>query len=81
AVEGSGVQVTIADNGQGFDVDSALGEEAGRGLHNQQRRALAIGGTVGWQSGPAGTRFTLWLPIKRPQAATAPASRLPDAPP
>jgi signal transduction histidine kinase len=79
AVEGAGVQVSIADNGQGFDVDRALSEAAGRGLHNQQRRALAIGGTVAWTSGPAGTRFTLWLPIKRAQAATEPASRLPDA--
>jgi signal transduction histidine kinase len=65
AVAGAGVQVIIEDNGQGFDVDKALGEAAGRGLHNQQRRAQTIGGTVAWQSGPAGTRFTLWLPLLR----------------
>ncbi|MDR7308827.1 signal transduction histidine kinase [Rhodoferax saidenbachensis] len=65
AVVTGGVQVTIEDNGQGFDVDKALGATAGRGLHNQQRRALAIEGTVGWKSGPNGTQFRLWLPLER----------------
>ena len=61
---GDGIEVAIEDNGQGFDVDQAHAEPAGRGLRNQQRRAQAIGGTVAWASGPAGTRFTLWLPIR-----------------
>ena len=60
-----GVQVTIEDNGQGFDVEKALGEAAGRGLHNQRRRAESIGGRVSWRSGPGGTRLTLWLPLRR----------------
>jgi signal transduction histidine kinase len=64
AVESDGVQVSIEDNGQGFDVDKALGEAAGKGLHNQQRRAQMLDGTVAWASGPAGTRFTLWLPLE-----------------
>ncbi|SEK09079.1 Signal transduction histidine kinase [Variovorax sp. OK212] len=59
-----GVCVRIEDNGAGFSVDEAL-RRGGRGLHNQHRRALAIGGTVSWESGSAGTRFTLWLPIHR----------------
>jgi signal transduction histidine kinase len=66
AVEGDGVQVTIGDNGQGFDVESALANAHGKGLHNQLRRAQMLGGRVAWQSGPAGTRFTLWLPLARP---------------
>ena len=75
ATEGAGVQVTIDDNGQGFDVGKVLGEANGRGLANQQRRAQAIEGTVGWRSGPAGTRFTLWLPLRRAvRAAAAPDS-------
>jgi signal transduction histidine kinase len=75
ASESAGVQVIIEDNGQGFDVEKALGTAAGRGLSNQQRRAQAIGGTVGWQSGPAGTRFTLWLPLRRAaRTAAAPHS-------
>jgi signal transduction histidine kinase len=65
ALEAAGVQVTIEDNGQGFDVEKALGATAGRGLHNQQRRAQAVKGTVAWKSGPTGTQFTLWLPLER----------------
>jgi signal transduction histidine kinase len=64
AVAGGGVQVTIEDNGQGFDVAKALNEANGKGLHNQQRRAQMLGGRVEWQSGPEGTRFILWLPLE-----------------
>jgi signal transduction histidine kinase len=60
--DGGGVCVVIEDNGAGFDVDEAL-RRSGRGLRNQQRRASAIGGAVSWESGSAGTRFTLWLPV------------------
>jgi signal transduction histidine kinase len=63
--EASGVRVTIEDNGQGFDVDKAMDAAGGRGMQNQQRRAQAVGGAVSWRSGPAGTLFTLWLPLKR----------------
>ena len=65
ANETAGVEVIIEDNGQGFDVETVLGTTTGRGLHNQQRRAQAIGGTVAWQSGPIGTSFTLWMPLVR----------------
>nr|WP_199234333.1 ATP-binding protein [Acidovorax sp. CF316] len=81
---GEVVEVAVEDNGQGFDVDKAHAESAGRGLRNLQRRAQAIGGTVAWASGPAGTRFTLWLPIKLPKASPygLPEGRLPaDSPP
>jgi signal transduction histidine kinase len=61
-----GVQVSIEDNGQGFDVDKAHLEPTGRGLGNQVRRAMALRGRAHWQSGPTGTRFTLWLPLQRP---------------
>lgn len=69
-VEGSGVQVVIEDNGQGFDVASTFARGSGRGLHNQQRRAQTIGGRVAWVSGETGTRFTLWLPLQRAVPAT-----------
>jgi signal transduction histidine kinase len=69
SVAGAGVQVTIEDNGQGFDVQratsSGLPATAGRGLQNQRRRALAIGATVSWESRSTGTRFVLWLPLDR----------------
>lgn len=58
-----GVQVRIDDNGQGFDVALALAQATGRGLRNQMRRAEALRGHATWQSGPTGTRFTLWLPL------------------
>lgn len=61
----SGVRVSIEDNGQGFDVEKALAGAGGRGMQNQQRRAQAVGGEVSWRSGPEGTLFTLWLPLKR----------------
>lgn len=67
SMAGEGVQVTIVDNGQGFDVQRALGgmTASGRGLQNQRRRAQAIRGTVHWESKPTGTRFVLWLPLQR----------------
>lgn len=64
ATVGQGVSVVIEDNGGGFAVNDAL-RRSGRGLRNQQQRALAIGGTVNWESGSSGTRFTLWLPLHR----------------
>ncbi|UZE23032.1 hypothetical protein LOY67_23975 [Pseudomonas sp. B21-056] len=63
ALEATGVQVSIEDNGHGFDVRKALATATGRGLHNQQRRAQAIGGAVAWESGATGTRFMLRLPL------------------
>jgi len=69
-LENGGVTVTIADNGQGFSLESAL-QKGGKGLHNQQRRAQSIGGTVRWQSDDHGTRMTLWLPEKVPASLAA----------
>lgn len=60
-----GVSVSIEDNGQGFDIEKALAGVAGRGLHNQQRRAMAVDGKVSWESGATGTKFVLWLPLAR----------------
>jgi signal transduction histidine kinase len=77
AVRDGGVCVIIEDNGAGFVVDETMAR-SGRGMRNQQRRALAIGGTVEWESGSGGTRFTLWLPLDKALAAgptTMPWSR------
>ena len=75
ATEGQGVCVVIEDNGAGFAVEEAL-QRHGRGLRNQQRRAQAIGGTVSWESGSTGTRFTLWLPLHHRVAAEKTVGRL-----
>lgn len=58
------VVVSITDDGQGFRVEEAM-KNGGKGLSNQIRRAQSIGAEVGWQSGEAGTRFMLHLPILR----------------
>jgi signal transduction histidine kinase len=46
-------------------VKKTMTEAKGRGMQNQQRRAQLVGGRVSWRSGPEGTLFTLWLPLKR----------------
>ena len=67
-VEEDGVTVTIADNGQGFDVDKAL-LKGGKGLNNQSRRAQFLGGKVRWQptSHSPGASMILWLPLQQMQ--------------
>jgi signal transduction histidine kinase len=62
--DGDFVNVTVADNGQGFDVASAL-RHGGKGLSNQMRRAEASGAEVKWESNPSGTCFALRLPVRR----------------
>jgi len=59
-----GVQVTITDNGQGFDLQEAR-KRAGKGLSNQLRRAEAIGAKVDWKSSAEGTSLILSLPLQR----------------
>ncbi len=59
-----GVTVTICDNGQGFALDAAL-RSGGKGLHNQLRRARAIGAELRWDTDSGATRMHLWLPEKR----------------
>jgi signal transduction histidine kinase len=67
-VEGGYAVVKITDNGQGFDVETAL-NNGGKGLSNQKRRAEAIGAEVKWDSDRTGTCFTLYLPIKRAETS------------
>ncbi|MES2024002.1 MAG: sensor histidine kinase [Pseudomonadota bacterium] len=74
--DAKGVTISIEDNGQGFDVEKTLNSAAGRGLHNQQRRAMALEGTISWTSSKAGTQFTLWLPLER-QAEKTDAHNIP----
>lgn len=58
--------VSVEDNGRGFDWAPQLpNATGGRGLHNIQERARAIGATVSWRSSrfSSGTRFELILPV------------------
>jgi signal transduction histidine kinase len=59
--------VNLEDNGRGFDhVPQLPTTSGGRGLHNIQERARAIGAQVSWRNSrfSSGTRFELVLPLK-----------------
>ena len=58
------VEVTVSDNGQGFDVEQAFGGP-GKGITNQRHRAESIGAEIVWNSGPSGTCLGLRLPVRR----------------
>ncbi len=59
--------VVVEDNGRGFNHAPQLPTTSGgRGLHNIQERARAIGAQVSWRNSrfSSGTRFELVLPLK-----------------
>jgi PAS domain S-box-containing protein len=61
------VQVTIRDDGRGFDVAAALGSNAGRrslGLVGMRERASLLGGTVEISSGATGSTIVVALPLE-----------------
>ena len=59
----AGQQLTVADNGQGFDVVSAR-MAGGIGLKNLYARAQTLGATVQLDCGPTGTTVSLLLSQK-----------------
>jgi len=63
------VEIRVRDDGRGFDPAATAG--GGRGLANQQRRAEAIGATLGWTPGAPGTCLVLRLPVVKAAAGTA----------
>jgi signal transduction histidine kinase len=65
AVQSANVfQITIADNGKGFDL-KALESNTGLGLHNIQQRAALNGGLVKIEAAPGnGTRLIISFPIR-----------------
>src|SRR4029453_3044128 len=65
-VQADEIRLTIADQGEGFDV-SQLGESAGLGLVSIQERARILGGNLEITSLPSqGTKVQLRLP--KPQS-------------
>jgi ligand-binding sensor domain-containing protein/signal transduction histidine kinase len=61
--EAGAVSLRIADNGIGFDPDSAT---SGNGLANLRRRAMELGGTLGIRSREReGTEILLQVPLRR----------------
>jgi len=51
-VAGSALEITIADDGRGFDFNSAATNGERNGLENMRRRAGAVGGTLALNSAP-----------------------------
>ncbi len=57
-VDRSGMKMCLADNGQGFEVESA---ERGNGLRNMRERAAKLGGELTIESSPeGGCTITFW---------------------
>lgn len=61
------IEITITDNGQGFD---ATGAQGGRGLANMRQRAASLGATLQVTSTPGDTRVRLTIPADAPPAAS-----------
>jgi two-component system NarL family sensor kinase len=63
-VAADGVTLSIADNGQGFDVAHAQADpRAGVGLRNMRERLESIDGRLDIASQPGHTLVTAWVPI------------------
>jgi signal transduction histidine kinase len=79
---GRRIELTIADNGRGFDDHRRRHTARSKGLAGMQRRAMKMGGTLEIESAPGqGTRVHLTLPCPDPafrlgseEAAQAPSS-------
>lgn len=66
-LRGKALIIAVEDNGRGFDHAPRLPTTSGgRGLHNIQERARAIGAQVHWRNSrfSSGTRFELVLPLR-----------------
>jgi len=60
------VELSVADDGRGFDVSRVpTPGTPKRGLHAMRARAARLGGALAIESGAAGTRVALRLPLER----------------
>jgi two-component system sensor histidine kinase DegS len=63
-----GWEITVADNGRGFDL-GASANRVGSGLVSMRERAAIIGGTLDVTSRPGyGTKLTLTVPVSAPES-------------
>ena len=66
---GSDCQLTIVDDGEGFD---PAGRASGYGILGMEERAIALGGTLTIASAPGqGCTVRLRLPLPEPMSAAA----------
>jgi PAS domain S-box-containing protein len=66
--EVQGVEITVRDDGAGFDVQGTATKPGHRGLANMRDRAAVAGGWCRIESGERGTTVRFWMPYD----ATAP---------
>jgi signal transduction histidine kinase len=61
----SQIEITIEDNGCGFDLNHSGNGRKGNGLPNMRKRIATLGGELAVNSGPKqGTRITLNVPLE-----------------
>ncbi len=60
---GEWIEVTVSDEGDGFDVEKPVVRGSGCGLQGMRERAALIGARLSIESGPDGTRVTLLAPV------------------
>jgi PAS domain S-box-containing protein len=61
----TGLEITIADNGSGFDADATVNSETHLGLQSMRERAAILGGTVSVRSAATGTTILVQLPLEQ----------------
>ena len=75
---GGGIEMTITDNGRGFDLTQVLGAKKGHGLMNIEEWVRWLGGKVVIQSQPGkGAELSICVPLST-AAACAPIRRIYD---
>ncbi len=71
---GDNAEITITDDGKGFDVARSLERGKGLGLVSIRERVRLAGGTVSFGAfGEQGTRVRVQIPVNAPQKADAPS--------
>lgn len=60
---GEWIEVTVSDEGEGFNVEKPVVRGSGCGLQGMRERAALIGARLSIESGPDGTRVTLLAPV------------------
>jgi PAS domain S-box-containing protein len=65
-----GVQLSIVDDGKGFDLVESRGKGAGLGLISIDERVRMLGGTVHIDTHPGGTRMQIQIPRALPMPLT-----------
>jgi signal transduction histidine kinase len=57
------LQVSVADNGRGFDAKAVAASSRRLGIQSMRERAAIMGGTVGFMSQSKGTRIVVQIPL------------------